>query len=123
LPTARILLVDDFVPWHTVVKLLLKPDPALQVIGTATNGKEAITAAQELQPDIVLLDIGLPGMSGIQAAPQILRVSPGSKIMFLTENDCQVFREEALRTGAHSYVLKSDAVHQLLPALTALIKS
>lgn len=83
---------------------------------------EAVIMAQELQPDIVLLDIGLPGISGIQAAPQILRVSPGPKIIFFTENDCPAMKEEALRTGAHSYVLKSDAVHQLLPELEALLK-
>jgi len=73
----RILLVDDFVPWHAAVKSLLKVNPALQVIYTATNGLEAIGKAQQFQPDLVLLDIGLPGITGIEAATHILRVSPG----------------------------------------------
>ena len=122
LSNARILLVDDFVPWHEAVKLLLKANPALQVIGTATNGMEAVMMARALRPDVVLLDIGLPQMSGIEAAPHILRVSPKSKIIFLTVNDSASIQEKALSTGAQSYVLKSDAVHQLLPALEALLK-
>jgi two-component system nitrate/nitrite response regulator NarL len=122
LPIARILLVDDFVPWHAVVKSLLKANPALQVIGTATSGMQAVMMARGLQPDVVLLDIDLPGMSGTEAAPHILRGSPKSKIVFLTVNDSASVQEAALRTGAHSYVLKSDAVHQLLPALEALLK-
>jgi two-component system nitrate/nitrite response regulator NarL len=83
---------------------------------------QAVMMARGLQPDVVLLDIDLPGMSGTEAAPHILRVSPKSKIVFLTVNDSASVQEAALRTGAHSYVLKSDAVHQLLPALEALLK-
>lgn len=116
----RILLVDDFTPWHDAVKRLLKVSPQLQVIDTATNGLEAIGKAQQLQPDLVLLDIGLPGISGIEAAAHILRVSPGSKIIFLTENDCPTIKEAALNTGARSYVRKSDAAYLLLPAVEAV---
>ena len=64
----RILLVDDFVPWHAAVKSLLRVNPLLQVIYTATDGLEAIGKAQQFQPDLVLLDIGLPGINGIEAA-------------------------------------------------------
>jgi DNA-binding NarL/FixJ family response regulator len=87
MPIARILLVDDFVPWHAVVKSLLKANPALQVIGTATSGMQAVMMARGLQPDVVLLDIDLPGMSGTESAPHILRISPKSKLVFLTVND------------------------------------
>jgi DNA-binding NarL/FixJ family response regulator len=118
----RILLVDDFVPWHRTVTLLLQKNAALQVISAATNGLEAVTKAQELQPDLVLLDIGLPGMTGIEAASRILAVSPGSKIIFLTENDCEMIQEKALSTGACGYVLKSSAMYQLLPAVEAALE-
>jgi DNA-binding NarL/FixJ family response regulator len=118
----RILLVDDFVPWHETVRLLLKVNPALQVTSTATNGLEAIMKAQDLQPDVVLLDIGLPGISGIEAAPRIMRVAPDAKVIFLTENDCPEIQEKALSTGARSYVLKSDAVRELVPVLEAVLK-
>ena|SRR5947209_19888583 len=118
----RILLVDDFVPWHAAVKSLLKVNPALQVICTATNGLEAIGKAQQFQPDLVLLDIGLPGINGIEAAAHILRVSPGSKIIFLSDNDCPAVQEKALSMGAQSFVGKSVAVYQLLSAIDMVIK-
>lgn len=118
----RILLVDDFVPWHETVRLLLKVNPALQVTSTATNGLEAIMKAQDLQPDVVLLDIGLPGINGIETATRIIRVSPDSKVIFLTEDDCPETQEKAMNTGARAYVLKSDAVRELVPALEAVLK-
>jgi DNA-binding NarL/FixJ family response regulator len=118
----RILLVDDFVPWHAAVKSLLKVNPALQVIYTATDGLEAIGKAQQFQPDLVLLDIGLPGINGIEADAHILRVSPGSKIIFLSDNDCPDVQEKALTMGARSFVGKSVAVNQLLSAVENVVK-
>ena len=118
----RILLVDDFVPWHAAVKSLLRVNPLLQVLYTATDGLEAIGKAQQFQPDMVLLDIGLPGINGIEAAAHILRVSPGSKIIFLSNNDCPAVQEKALSMGAQSFVGKSVAVYQLLSAIDMAIK-
>ncbi len=117
-----ILLVDDFEPWHAVIKLFIKLNSWLQVIDTAGNGVEAIEKAHMLQPNLILLDVGLPGISGIEAAAQIRRVSPGSKIIFLTENDCEMVKEKALGTGACSYVLKSDVAQRLLPAIELAIQ-
>jgi DNA-binding NarL/FixJ family response regulator len=121
LSVVRILLVEDFVPWHQVVRSLLQENPELQVIGEATNGLEAVGKAIELQPDLVLLDIGLPGVNGIEVAHHISRVSPRSKILFLTEMDSRAVIQRAVRKGAHGYVLKSDAVRQLLPAVEAVM--
>jgi DNA-binding NarL/FixJ family response regulator len=101
---------------------LLKANPALQVIYTATDGLEAIGKAQQFQPDLVLLDIGLPGINGIGAAAHILRVSPGSKIIFLSDNNCPVVQEKALSMGARSFVGKSVAVYQLLTAIEKVVK-
>jgi DNA-binding NarL/FixJ family response regulator len=116
-----ILLVDDFEPWHAVIKLFVKLNSLLQIIDTAANGVEAIEKARLLQPNLVLLDVGLPGISGIETASHIRRVSPGSKIIFLTENDCKTVKEMALGAGACSYVLKSDVAQQLLPAIELAI--
>lgn len=116
-----ILLVDDFEPWHAVIKLFVKLNSLLQIIDTAGDGVEAIEKAHKLQPNLVLLDVGLPGMSGIETATHIRRVSPDSKIVFLSENDCEMVKEMALGTGACSYVLKSDVAQQLLPAIELAI--
>jgi DNA-binding NarL/FixJ family response regulator len=118
----RILLVDDFVPWHAAVKSLLKANPELQVKYTATNGLEAIGKAQQFQPDLVLLDIGLPGINGIEAAAHILSVSPGTKIIFLSNNDCRAIQEKAVSMGATSFVGKSVAVYELLSAVETVVK-
>ena len=117
----RILLVEDFVPWHRVIRSLLQENAELQVIAEVTNGLEAVGKAIELQPDLVLLDIGLPGVNGIEVAHHITRVSPRSKILFLTEMDSRAVIQRAVRLGAHGYVLKSDAVRQLLPAVEAVM--
>ena len=116
-----ILLVDDFEPWHAVIRLFVKLNSLLQIIDTAANGVEAIEKARLLQPNLVLLDVGLPGISGIETASHIRRVSPGSKIIFLTENDCEMVKEMALGAGACSYVLKSNVAQQLLPAIELAI--
>jgi DNA-binding NarL/FixJ family response regulator len=100
---------------------LLQPNSELQVIGEATSGLEAVGKVIELQPDLVLLDIGLPGVNGIEVAQHIIRVSPRSKILFLTEMDSRAVIQRAVRMGAHGYVLKSDAVRQLLPAVEAVM--
>lgn len=117
----KILLVDDFVSWHQVVKSLLQPNPALQVISEATNGQEAVRKALELQPDVVLLDIGLPVMNGIEVARHLCRVAPNSKILFLTENNDRAVMKAAMSTGACGYVVKSDAVRHLLPAVEVVV--
>lgn len=91
------------------------------MISEATNGLEAVGKAIELQPDLVLLDIGLPGVNGIEVAHHITRVSPRSKILFLTEIDSRAVVQRAISIGAHGYVLKSDAVRQLLIAVQTVM--
>jgi DNA-binding NarL/FixJ family response regulator len=91
------------------------------VISEATNGLQAVGKALELQPDLVLLDIGLPVMNGIEVARHICRVAPSSKIVFLTENSDRAVMKAAMNTGACGYVVKSDAVRQLLPAVEDVV--
>jgi DNA-binding NarL/FixJ family response regulator len=120
--TNRILVVDDYEPWRRFFSTTLQKRPELQVIGEAVDGLEAVQKARQLQPDLILLDIGLPRLNGIEAARRIRELSPDSKILFVSENRSWVIAEEALRTGAAGYVVKSDAASELLPAVEAVLK-
>jgi DNA-binding NarL/FixJ family response regulator len=123
LPLIRVLVVDDFEDWRRQVHSLLQARPAWQVIAEASDGSEAVQKAEELKPDLIVLDIGLPKLSGIEAAWKIRQLSPSSKIVFLSLNkDLEVVRT-ALSTGALGYVLKTDARRELLPAVDAVLRS
>jgi DNA-binding NarL/FixJ family response regulator len=112
-----ILVVDDFEPWHVSVRSILKRNPLFRVIGEARDGIEAIEKAVTLRPDVVLLDIGMPRLNGIEAAKKIRQACPESKIIFLTQEDSSDVRSVALDTGAAAYVLKSTAARELLLAI------
>jgi len=118
----RILVVDDFKDWLQQVRLLLQSRPECQVIAEASDGSEAVQKAEELKPDLIVLDVGLPNLSGIEAAQQIRQLSPNSRIVFLSQNsDLDVVRA-ALDTGALGFVSKIDAGDQLLPAVDAVLR-
>jgi len=93
-----------------------------QIVGEAADGLEAVQRAEKLKPDLILLDIGLPKLNGIEAARQIGKLVPNSKILFLTQNDSSDIAAEALRTGASGYILKLDAGSELLRAVEAVIQ-
>ena len=120
--SVRLLVVDDYEPWHDFVSKALLDEPELQVIGGVSDGLEAVQQAQQLRPDLILLDIGLPGLNGIEAARRIRGVSPTSKILFVSENRSPDVAQEALRNGAGGYVVKSDAASELLPAVKAVLE-
>lgn len=115
-------MVDDYAPFRYFVRSALQKLPELQVIGEASDGMEAVQKAQELRPDLILLDIGLPTLNGIEAARLIREVSRTSKILFVSENRSRDLTEEALRSGADGYVVKSDAASELLPAVEAVLQ-
>jgi DNA-binding NarL/FixJ family response regulator len=117
-----VLVVDDYQRWRGYVFSTLQKHSELQVIGEASDGPEAIEKAKALQPDLILLDIGLPTLNGIEAARRIREVSPASKILFVSENRSTDIAEEALNTGAGGYVVKSDAQSDLLPAIKAVLE-
>ena len=118
----RIVVVDDYKPWLRFLRLTLLAREEWQVIGEFSDGPEAIQKAEELRPDLILLDIGLPTLNGIEAAHRIREVSPGSKILFVSENRAPDIAQEAMRTGASGYVVKSDAARELLPAIKAVLE-
>ena len=102
------------------VRLKLAPTE-FQVVGDATDGNEALQKVQDLQPDLILLDIGLPGMSGIETAERIRQMDLGCKIIFLTENRDPLLMRAGLDTGAAAYLLKIGASTQLIHALEAAL--
>jgi DNA-binding NarL/FixJ family response regulator len=118
----RVVLVDDYEPWRSFERLTLLAQENLHVVGEAADGEEAIQRAQELQPDVILLDISLPGLNGILAARGIRQVAPDSKILFVSENRSPDIAKEALSTGATGFVIKSDAAHELLPAIRTVLE-
>src|SRR5215469_6185512 len=118
----RILVADDVAEWRVGVRSILRARPEWQVIAEASDGLQAAQMTAELRPDIVLLDIGMPNLNGIEAAKRMRQVSPDSKIIFVTqENDTEV-RMAALATGAEQYVIKANAASELLPAVEAALR-
>jgi len=117
----RVLLVDDVASWRQIISSMLQPRPQFNLIGEASDGLEAVRKAQQLQPDLILLDIGLPKLNGIGVAHQIRKHSPKSKILFFTENRSWDIAQEGLCAGAFGYVVKSDGLSELLAAVEAVL--
>lgn len=117
----RLLIVDDFRLWRDCVQAHLEGHPNVYIAGFASDGLEALQKVKELQPDLVLLDIGLPKLSGIETARQIRRLSPECKIIFLTSHLHPEIVRAALEAGACGYVHKDDAPTELLPSLESVI--
>jgi DNA-binding NarL/FixJ family response regulator len=117
----RVLVVDDYEPFRQLVSSTLAKRPALQIVGEASDGLEAVRRAEKLKPDLILLDIGLPEMNGIEAARRIRKLAPESKIIFLTQESSPDVMKEALNLGAWGYVVKARAGSDLLAAVEAVI--
>jgi DNA-binding NarL/FixJ family response regulator len=120
--SCKILVVEDFDRFRQFVLQSLRQRAEFQLIYEASDGLEAVERAEELKPDLILLDIGLPKLNGIEVAHRIRQRSPNSKIIFLSQNsDFDVVRT-ALDTGALGYVRKTDARRELLPAMDAVLR-
>ena len=118
----RILVVDDSEGWREFICSVLKCWPEFQVVGEAADGLEAVQRAEELEPDSIVLDIGLPKLNGIEAENQLCELVPSAKVLFLSQNrDADVVRA-ALSNGAQGYVLKSNTGSELLPAIKAILR-
>jgi DNA-binding NarL/FixJ family response regulator len=100
---------------------MLQSQPELRVVAEVADGLEAVQKALELKPDLILLDVGLPNLSGIEAANRIRQVVPGARIIFLTQNSNQGVVRAALNTGAQGYILKTDAGRELFTAVAEVL--
>ncbi len=117
----RVLVVDDFEPFRRLVHSILAPRPELQIVGEASDGLEALQKAVELKPDLILLDIALPSLNGIETGRKIHELVPESKIIFLSQESAAEVVQVALDLGAWGYVVKTQAGSQLLNAVESVI--
>jgi DNA-binding response OmpR family regulator len=120
--TIRTLVVDDHEAWRRFISASLRKNSQYEVIGEIADGLQAVHAATKLQPDLLVLDVGLPTISGIEVARRILGFLPGVKILFVSEHRSRDIAEAALEAGAHGYVFKWNAGVELLPAVDAIVK-
>lgn len=118
----RILLADD----HTVVrqgfKLILSKEPDMEIVGEAANGREAVELAETLHPDIVVMDVAMPELNGIEATRRLIASSPRTRVLALSMHKDSVYVREILRAGARGYLLKDSIDRDLLAAIRALAK-
>jgi DNA-binding NarL/FixJ family response regulator len=114
----RILVADDFEAWRVQVRRLLQAQSDWQIVGEVSDGLEAIRQTVDLRPDLVLLDISMPHLNGLDAAERILQSLPEVKVIFLSLNRDEEVMRAALAMGAEGYVLKANARRELIPAIS-----
>jgi two-component system, NarL family, nitrate/nitrite response regulator NarL len=122
MPLVRILIVDDFDLWKGFVIARLQGLPDLQIVGFASDGLQAVQKAEELQPDLILLDVMLPKLNGIEAAQQIRRVAPQTKILFVSSESDLESIQIAFQAGGSGFVSKMEAAAGLLAGIEAVLR-
>ena len=119
-PPIRVLVADDHAIVRTGIRHVLAGEPGFEVVAEASNGTEALALALELRPDVVVLDISMPGVSGLQAAAELRRGSPETRVLILSMHDNTEYVLESLRAGVHGYLLKDSAAAELGDAIRAV---
>ena len=118
----RVLVVDDSEPFRRFICSTLKKRPDLHVVSQVSDGLEAVQKGEELQPDLIVLDLGLPTLDGVEAARRIRKLSPESKILFVSQESSSDVVQEAFTLGALGYVVKAHAGSELLAAVEAVCR-
>lgn len=118
----RILLADDHAVLRAGLRLLLNQQPGYQVVGEASSGLAALTLAEELQPDLILLDLTMPGLNGLDALPSLLHAAPEARVLILTMHDDPQYLHQAIKLGAAGYMLKKAADSELIAAIQAVLR-
>lgn len=119
MPT-RILLADDHDVIRAGLRAILRESPRWQVCGEASTGRHAVDQCRELRPEVVIMDISMPDLNGLDATRELLKIQPETQVLVLSMHYSEQLVQEAFAAGARGYLLKSDAAAQLLPALEAL---
>src|SRR4051794_6662854 len=109
----RVLVVDDHPVTRTGIVTVLEQDPALEVVGEAPNGREAVLMVQNLEPDVVLMDVSMPGMGGLEATQVLQDCCPHTSVLILTVQNDEHLLDDAVTAGAAGYLLKTASVDQL----------
>lgn len=120
--TTKILVVDDFQPWHQFALEILKHEKNLTIVAFASDGREAVEKAVQWQPEIILMDVSLPVMSGFEATSRIRAASPNSRILFVSEHRGSDLVQMAFDVGGAGYILKSDSNSDLLRGVRAVLR-
>lgn len=116
----RVLIADDHGVMRAGLRAMLEIDPSIEVLGEAANGEEAIQLAGELHPDIVILDIGMPGIDGIETTRRLKKLFPNMQVLILSVYEDQSLLQGAIRAGASGFVIKRAAGEELMDALQAV---
>ncbi len=120
--TARILIADDHEVVRQGLRTLLEAQPGWQVVAEAATGREAVAKTKELKPDVVVIDLSMPELNGLEATGQILQAAPGIEVLVLTVHESEEVARKVLAVGARGYLLKSDAGRDLVLAVQNLLK-
>lgn len=118
----RVLLADDHAVLRTGLRLLLTGQNEFEVVAEASTGSEALSLAERLQPDLILLDLSMPGISGMDVLPAMRKIAPSAKILILTMHDDPQYLRQTLKHGASGYVLKKAADAELISAIRAVLR-
>ncbi len=119
-PELRILVVDDHEVVRRGLKAILEGHPGWAVVGEASSGREAVEKAAALKPQVIILDMSMPGLNGLEATRGILKAHPEAQVLVLTQHDSEQLVRAFLQAGAQGYLVKSDAARELLPAVESL---
>jgi two-component system response regulator NreC len=119
MPNTKVLLVEDHIVVRQGIKALLSDEPDLEIVGEADNGREALSLVSELRPDVVLMDISMPGLNGIEATRQIRQRHADVKVVVLSMHASEEYVFQMLRAGASGYVLKQSDSSEVLTAIRA----
>jgi two-component system response regulator NreC len=120
--TTRILLADDHSVLRSGLRLLLESQPDLQVVGEAATGMETLNLAEQVQPDLILLDLSMPHLGGLDALSVLKQIVPSVKVLILTMHDDKQYLRRAIQSGASGYILKKAADVELLSAIRAVLR-
>ncbi|MFQ5875342.1 MAG: response regulator transcription factor, partial [Dehalococcoidia bacterium] len=117
----QVLVVDDHPVVREGLRAMLRSEPGIEVVGEASSGEEAVELCRQLKPDVVLVDIRMPGMSGIEVTQRIKSVQPSSAVIVLTMYDSEMYVVEAIRAGAAGYLVKDSSRELLSHAINSVV--